>query len=174
MNRTKTRLAVLGILTMLMTALWAGTASAVTNFANAPQGAHYARGAAEPVCTVSGTTVTCTGTAIEGVGNTNATVELAVTSTISGQCRNPGSKSKVVEPFSRSITSTTTSELTSTRNGRLIVPAQTTTGTSTEEFLATFTCPNPNWTPEVTSNVLSYEYTLTFAGFDEPAIRVTG
>jgi len=149
-------------------------AQAVTNFDNAPQGAHYAKGASEPVCTVVGTTVTCTGTAIAGVGNTNATVELAVTSTISGVCHNPGGKSKVVEPFSESVTTSTSSELTSTRNGRLVVPSQETTGPSTEEFLATFTCPNPNWTPEVTSNVLSFEYTLTFAGFTEPAIIITG
>jgi hypothetical protein len=149
-------------------------AQAVTNFDNAPQGAHYARGSAEPVCTVSGTTVTCTGTAIEGVGNTNATVTLAVTSTISGVCHNPGVNSKVVEPFSRSVTTETSSQLTSTKNGRLIVPAQTTTGTSTGDFLATFTCPNPNWTPEVTSNVLSFEYTLTFAGFTDPAILIEG
>jgi hypothetical protein len=149
-------------------------AQAATNFANAPQGAHYARGAAEPVCTVSGTTVTCTATVIEGVGNTNATVVLDVTSTISGVCHNPGVKSKIVEPFSESVTETTTSNLTSTKNGRLTVPAQTTTGTSTDEFLATFTCPNPNWTPEVTSNVLSYQYSLTFAGFEEPFILITG
>lgn len=168
------RFGLIGLLAMLILGFSTATASAVTNFANAPQGAHYARGSAEPVCTVSGTTVTCTSTAIEGVGNTNATVTLAVTSTISGVCHNPGTNSKVVAPFSRSITSTSSSTLTSTRNGRLVVPAQTTTGTSTEEFLATFTCPNPNWTPEVTSNVLSFEYTLTFAGFSEPAIRITG
>jgi hypothetical protein len=149
-------------------------AFAVTNFDNAPQGAHYAKGFSEPVCTVSGTTVTCTGTQIEGVGNTNARVVLTVTSTISGVCHNPGTNSKVVEPFSRSVTSTSSSNLTSTKNGRLVVPAQTTTGTSTADFLATFTCPNPNWTPEVTSNVISFEYTLTFAGFTEPAIRITG
>lgn len=149
-------------------------AQAVTNFDNAPQGAHYAKGAAEPVCTVTGTTVTCTGTAIAGVGNTNATVELAVTSTISGVCHNPGVNSKVVEPFSESVTETTSSKLTSTKNGRLNVPVQTATGVSTGEFLATFTCPNPNWTPEVTSNVLSYEYSLTFAGFTDPAILITG
>lgn len=149
-------------------------AQAVTDFSNAPQGAHYAKGASEPVCTISGTTATCTGTAIAGVGNTNATVELAVTSTISGVCHNPGKNSKVVEPFSESVTTSTSSELTSTKNGRLVVPAQTTTGASTEEFLATFTCPNPNWTPEVTSNVVSFEYTLTFAGFTEPAIRIAG
>ena len=149
-------------------------AYAATNFNNAPQGAHYAKGASEPVCTISGTKVTCTGTAIQGVGNTNATVLLAVTSTISGECQNPGSKSKVVEPFSESVTTSTSSELTSSRNGRLLVPPQTTTGTSTQDFLATFSCPNPNWTPVVSSNVLSYEYTLTFAGFNQPAIHITG
>jgi hypothetical protein len=142
--------------------------------ANAPQGAHFAKGSGEPVCTVSGTTVTCTGTTIQGVGNTNAEVVLEVTSTVSGVCHNPGRNSKVVEPFSESVTTETSSSLVSTRNGRLIVPAQTTEGTSTEDFLATFTCPNPNWTPEVTSNVLSFSYTLTFAGFTEPAIVITG
>jgi hypothetical protein len=42
-------------------------ASAVTNFANAPSGAHYAKGSSEPVCTISGLTVSCTGTSIQGV-----------------------------------------------------------------------------------------------------------
>lgn len=149
-------------------------AHAVVDFSNAPQGAHFAKGSGEPDCTVSGTTVTCTGTRIEGVGNTNATVLLTVTSTISGVCHNPGVNSKVVEPFSESVTESTSSDLTSTRNGRLLVPAQTTTGVSTEDFLADFTCPNENWEPEVDSNVLSFEYTLTFAGFTEPAILITG
>ncbi|TDL32330.1 hypothetical protein [Arthrobacter nitrophenolicus] len=175
MKKSLTR--VLTLFAALFLALSAGmiAAQAETNFDNAPQGAHYAKGYGEPVCTVEDTTVTCTATRIEGVGNTNATVELAVTSTISGVCHNPGVNSKVVEPFSESVTETTSSELTSTRNGRLIVPAQTTTGVSTEDFLENFSCPNPNWTPEVTSNVLSFEYTLTFAGFEGyPAITITG
>src|SRR5215218_7909417 len=174
MKHISLRAVLVAIVAMLTLAFSAATASAVVNFENAPQGAHFAKGSGEPVCTVSGTTVTCTGTAIEGVGNTNAKVELSVTSTISGVCHNPGVNSKVVEPFSRSVTDSTSTELTSTKNGRLIVPAQTTTGVSTEEFLLTFTCPNPNWEPEVTSNVLSFEYTLTFAGFVDPAITVTG
>jgi hypothetical protein len=174
MKRLGLKIGFIGMLSMLIMAFSTATAQAVTDFSNAPEGAHYARGSREPVCTVTGLTVTCTGTAIEGVGNTNATVELSVTSTISGVCHNPGVNSKVVEPFSESVTTTTSSELTSTRNGRLVVPAQTTPGTSTEEFLATFTCPNPNWTAEVTSNVLSFTYTLTFAGFTEPAILITG
>jgi hypothetical protein len=168
------RLGIIAALCTMLVSILAAPALAVVNFDNAPQGAHFAKGAAEPVCTVTGTTVTCTGTAIEGVGNTNATVQLDVTSTISGVCHNPGTNSMVVEPFSESVTTTSSSELTSTKNGRLVVPAQTTTGTSTEEFLATFSCPNPNWTPEVTSNVLSFEYTLTFAGFTEPVIEITG
>jgi hypothetical protein len=167
---------VLTLFAALLFALATGmtAAHAATDFANAPQGAHYANGAGEPVCTVTGTTVTCTATAIVGVGNTNATVVLAVTSTISGVCHNPGVNSKVVEPFSESITESTSSKLTSTKNGRLNVPAQTTTGVSTAEFLEDFTCPNPRWFAEVTSNVLSYEYTLTFAGFTDPAIHITG
>jgi hypothetical protein len=168
------KLGIIAVLSLMALALAAVPALARTNFANAPQGAHYAKGYGEPVCSVSGVTVTCTATQIAGVGNTNATVELDVSNSISGVCQNPGSKRKVVEPFSRSRTTSTSTELTSTKNGRLIVPEQTATGTSTADFLATFTCPNPNWTPEVTSNVLSFEYTLTFAGFTEPAITITG
>ena len=150
------------------------SAQAVTtvNLDNAPQGAHFARGEAAPICTLTGLTVTCTGTAIEGVGNTNATVNLAVTSTFTGTCTNPGGH--LVEPFTESETTTTTSVITSTRNGRLVVPPQTATAVSSEEFLANFECPNPNWTPEVTGTAISFVYTLTFAGFTQPAITVTG
>lgn len=168
------RYGIIGLLAMLVISFATATASAVTNFANAPQGAHYASGSAEPVCTISGTTVTCTGTQIAGVGNTNATVTLSVTSTISGVCHNPGTNRKVVEPFSESTTESTSSIVISRKNGRLVVPEQSTSGTSTDEFLATFTCPNPNWTAEVKSNVLSFEYTLTFAGFSAPAISISG
>src|SRR5215207_10220093 len=147
------KIGIIAVLSLLVTAFAAVPALAATDFSNAPQGAHYAQGFGEPICTVTGTTVTCTGTEIEGVGHTNATVELAVTSTISGVCHNPGVNSKIVEPFSESISSTTSENLTSTKNGRLIVNPLSETGVSSEEFLATFTCPNPNWTPEVTSNV---------------------
>jgi hypothetical protein len=165
---------IIAVLALLVTALAAVPALAVTNFANAPSGAHYANGFSEPVCTLSGLTVTCTPTQIGGVGNTNATVSLAVTSTFTGVCHNPGVNSKVVEPFTESETTTTTAQLFPTRNGQLIVPEQTATGTSSEEFLATFSCPNPNWTPEVTGTAISYVYTLTFDGFTEPAILITG
>ena len=150
-------------------------AQAVTNFDNAPQGAHYAKGAGEPVCTLSGSTVTCTGTQIAGVGNTNATVNLSVTTTFTGVCRNPGVNNKVVDPFTES--ETTEAEplvVQSTKNGRLVVPGESLSGTTEAEFLADFTCPNENWTPDVTDIDVSFEYTLTFAGFTEPAIHITG
>jgi hypothetical protein len=147
-------------------------AVAATNFDNAPEGAHYRRGFDEPVCTISGLTVSCTGTQIGGVGNTNAIVSLAVTSTFTGVCHNPGTNDKVVDPFTESETTTTTATLTPSRNGTLAVPAQSATGTSSEEFLANFTCPNPRWTPEVTGSNVSFVYTLTFVGFDDPAITL--
>src|SRR5215204_3989778 len=138
---------IIAVLSLLVTAFAAVPALAVTtvNFENAPQGAHFSQGQAAPVCTLSGLTVTCTGTEIQGVGNTNATVNLAVTSTFTGTCQNPGSKSKTVEPFTEQETTVTSSNITSTRNGALIVPEQTATGTSSEAFLADFECPNPNW-----------------------------
>ena len=64
--------------------------------------------------------------------------------------------------------------VTSTKNGRLNVPAQSETGESSAEFLADFTCPNANWTPVLSGVAISYVYTLTFAGFTEPAIEITG
>ena len=38
-------------------------------------------------------------------------------------------------------------------------------------------CPNPNWTPEFRAGTLTldgYSYTLTFAGYSEPYISLTG
>jgi hypothetical protein len=168
------RVGIVFALVMALMGLFAASAQAVTNFSNAPQGAHYAKGSGEPVCTLSGTTVNCTGTQIAGVGNTNATVTLSVTTTFTGYCHNPGSKSKVVDPFTESETTTTSSNITSTKNGRLVVPGQSATGTTSGEFEDSFTCPNENWTPEVTGTSTGFTYSLVFAGFTEPAIFITG
>jgi hypothetical protein len=172
------KIGIIAVLSLLVTALAAIPALAVTNFDNAPQGAHYRQGSVEPVCTFAedGLTVNCTGTTIGGVGNTNATQTLAVTSTFTGVCRNPGVNSKIVEPFTETDTNTTSALLTPSRNGQLIVPAISATATSSDEFLADFTCPNVRWTPEVTGTAISFEYTLVFDGFPvtQPAIHITG
>lgn len=154
-------------------------ALAATDFSNAPSGAHYRRGSAEPVCTYTATpttgaiTVTCTGTQIGGVGNTNADLSLVVDGTANFVCHNPGNKN-IVEPHSGSASEEIDTTLVPSRNGTLVVPSQTVT-ISPEEAAAQFSCPNPNWQEEFTGfSDLSFTYTLTFAGFDAPAISITG
>jgi len=159
-------------------ALTASAALALTDFSNAPQGAHYARGFGEPVCTSTDTgatvSVSCTGTQIEGVGHTNALQVLAVNVSATGVCHNPGVNSKVVEPFTRTATVATSATLTAAKNGRLVVPG-TSAAVDAADVLQGFTCPNANWTPEVTDlSITSFTYTLTFVGFAEPAIEITG
>lgn len=170
----------LRIVSMLGVALGAFTlsiapAQAATDFGNAPSGAHYANGYSEPDCTFNAATATlsCTGTQIAGVGNTNATLTATVTSSFTGVCHNPGNYN-VVTPFTRTSSASQSTPLYPSKNGRLVVPAVTVDGTSSSEFLATFSCPNPNWTAEVSNATITWSYTLTFAGFSDPAISISG
>jgi hypothetical protein len=173
------KLGIIGVLSVLLVAFSASVALAVTNFANAPSGAHYRQGSAEPVCTettvptTGAVTVSCTGTTIGGVGNTNADLLLTVTGTADFVCHNPGNEN-IVEPHSASVDESVEATLVPSRNGQLIVPAQSVT-ISPEEAAAQFECPNPNWTEEFTGfSDVSFTYSLTFAGFDAPAILITG
>src|SRR5215217_5281237 len=168
---------IIAVLSLLVTALAAVPALAVTNFDNAPSGAHYRTGSAEPICTEStvpttgAVTVSCTGTTIGGVGNTNANLLLTVTGTADFVCHNPGNDN-IVEPHSASVNESVSATLVPSRNGQLIVPAQSVT-ISPEEAAAAFTCPNPNWREEFTGfSDLSFTYSLTFVGFDQPAILI--
>jgi hypothetical protein len=148
-------------------------AFAVTNFANAPSGAHYRQGSAEPVCTVNTATntVSCTGTTLGGVGNTNATVALRATATANFVCHNPGNEN-IVEPHSRSFSASTSQTVFPSRNGQLIIPSQSVT-LDPAAAAAQFTCPNPNWTEEFTGfGPITYTYTVTFNGFNAPVISL--
>jgi len=146
------------------------------NLENAPEGAHFRQGFGAPVCTISGLTVSCTGTQIGGVGNTDADVSLTITYAATVQCRNHGGQ--IVEVKTQSTTvAPAPDELTEVRNGTLIVGAFSASTVPTDEtFEALATCPNGNWTKEVLGEpiVSSFTYTLTFEGFTEPAIIVTG
>ena len=130
---------------MIFFGLSPGAAVAVTDFNNAPSGAHYRKGAAEPVCTSStvpttgAITVSCTGTQIAGVGNTNADLLLTVEGTANFVCHNPGN-TNIVEPHSGSVSETTETSLVPSRNGTLVVPIQTVT-ISPEEAAAQFNAP---------------------------------
>jgi len=156
----------------------AGPASAATtiNFNNAPEGTHLVTGTPRPSCTLSGGVVTCNSYELAGVGNTNATATLDTTYTATVDCRNHGGQ--IVETHAQQTTVSSTTGQLSPKNGRLTVPSLTSAPAPTNaDFEALATCPNPNWTPEVRSGTIeltSFSYTLTFAGFSEPAIIITG
>jgi hypothetical protein len=164
---------------MLVVAVSAPSALAQVNFDNAPSGTHFRQGSVAPTCTettvptTGAITVSCTGYTLGGVGNTNADLLLTVTGTADFVCHNPGNDN-IVEPHSASVTDSVEATLVPSRNGQLIVAAQSVT-ISPEDAAAAFTCPNPNWREEfVGFSDVSFTYSLTFVGFEEPAILITG
>lgn len=143
----------------------------------APSGAHFRKGSGEPTCAASGLAVSCTGTRIAGVGNTDAELSLTVTYSATVQCRNHGGQ--IVEVKTQSTTTTPAPDATTElRNGTLTVSPFSAASAPTEQsFLDAATCPNPNWDKLFLAGspaVASFTYTLTFEGYPEPAITVTG
>ena len=168
------KLGIIAVLSLMAIAIAAVPALAVTDFDNAPSGAHYRQGSAEPVCTVdeATNTVRCTGTTIGGVGNTNADVLLSVTARADLTCTNRGGN--LVEPHSTTVTDTTTATEFSSRNGQIFIDPISERITEADVERA-FTCPNRNWTEDVQSiTITGFTYSVTFAGFDDPAILVRG
>lgn len=162
---------------LLLVGLAGPAYSATTiNFANAPTGTHLVTGTPAPSCTLSGGVVTCNSYELAGVGNTNATATLTTTYSATVDCRNHGGQ--VVESHSQQTSVTSSSGKLSPKNGRLTVPSLTSAPAPSEaDFTALATCPNPNWTPEVRAGTIaltSFSYALTFAGFTQPAISITG
>ena len=157
-------------------ALIAPAAWGITVFQDrAPTGAHYRQGASEPVCTINGLAVSCTGTQIAGVGNNDADVSLTVTYSATVQCRNHGGQIVDVKTQATS-TIPAPDETTALRNGTLVVASfGTSNPPTTQTFINLATCPNPNWTKQLlgTPSVSSFTYTLTFQGYTAPAITVT-
>lgn len=151
----------------LPAAAWAQT--------NGPSGAHYANGYSAPVCTVDGTqAVSCTGTVIAGVGNTNAVAMLSATYSGTVQCRNNGGQ--IVEVKTQTTEGTSSGTLKPSRNGQLIVPALSTAAPSADDLKKDATCPNGNWSKELLGgpNLTSYVYTIIFAGYTQPFFSKVG
>jgi hypothetical protein len=174
------RICTIAALTLSALLLMASAASAAgtttVDFANAPSGTHFAGGTSEPTCTVSGTLVTCPAASFQlaGVGNADATEQVTATYSQTIDCRNNGGQ--VVE--SHQTTGTASSPpvtLTSGKNGRLAVTPVSVNAPS-GGFQPQASCPNPNWTPEARGapTLTGFTYTLTFAGFTQPAITITG
>jgi hypothetical protein len=180
--RRMRRIGLIGGLPMLLVALLASAALAVTpgtytptadsfNPANAPGSSHLASGT--PSCTVNADlSIDCSAYVLGGVGHTNATVSLVANYTAIIDCFNPGENpNNPVESHTATFSASSTATVASTRNGQLRVPAQ-----SVSPFSAPQVCPNPNWTPRIregTLQLLSFTYTLTFAGFSSPYITIT-
>jgi hypothetical protein len=171
------KLGIVTALVMLVTGVAAlaalATISTNINPANAPTGTHFKSGTA--TCSVSGTTVSCSGYTLAGVGNANATATLNATYTATVVCINGGSNPSDSQ-HQGSFTETPTTGSLQPKNGNLTVPPLSASAPTEQQFLAQQTCPNPNWTPTIPGGITlsSFTYTLTFAGFSGAYITITG
>jgi hypothetical protein len=172
MRRILIALTVLLAFGMTATAAMAQNIPVATNLACAPNGAHFAQDAVAPTCTITTNpatntiSVSCTGTQLQGVGNTNALTSLEVDAEAQILCHNPGSKDKLVEPHTADITADNTNEDTPSRNGRIAISPISVT-VSEADVEQQFECPNPSWREEVTTlTVTSVVYTVRFASFN--------
>jgi hypothetical protein len=97
---------------------------------------------------------------------------LSVTYTADVTCSNKGvNPQNAVEAQGSTFTDSTSTPLTSSKNGRLTVPAQSKSFPGTTSSA----CPNGNWTAAFTNKTLkSFTYTLTFDGFSGAYITITG
>jgi hypothetical protein len=141
------------------------------NSANAPGSSHLTSGT--PSCTVNADrSIDCSAYVLGGVGHTNATVSLTANYTAIVDCFNPGSNPQnPIESHTTSFSPTSTATVASTRNGQLSVPARSVSFSG-----APVGCPNTNWTPTIrpgSLTLVSFTYTLTFAGFSSPYITIT-
>jgi hypothetical protein len=132
--------------------------------ANAPGSSHLRSGTVQCVVTVD-LDVNCDAYVLGGVGNTNAVVSLTASYTAIIDCNNPGNnRNNPIESHTADFEAADSETVPSTRNGQLRVPAQ-----SVSAFDAPQVCPNDRWVPEIrdgTLELVSFTYTLTFAGFD--------
>jgi len=166
------------LLAFFVTSTTAQAAVSVTvNLANAPSGTHFANGSAQPNCIVSGTTVNCNGYTLGGVGHTNADLLLTANYSATVDCFNGGTnRNNPIESHQTSFSDTNHATLVPSRNGQLVVGAQSVSPRQVELDNAT-TCPNANWTAVIRGGTLtltSFTYSLTFAGFSAPAVLITG
>jgi hypothetical protein len=177
MRQTKARrLGAIAALSVALVALVASAAvadqSTTINAANAPSGAHFQTGTA--TCTVDPSTlaVSCSTYELAGVGHTNANVKLTADYKAIVDCFNPGTNpNNPIESHTTSFSPTSATTITSSKNGQLSVPQKSVSFSG-----APVGCPNPNWTPTIRAGsvrLLSFDYTLTFAGFSAPYIEIT-
>jgi hypothetical protein len=169
----------LAVLAMLMFGITTSAQGVTTNTIDptaAPTGTHLQTGTIG--CSVDPVTqlVSCTTFELAGVGNADAVGTLSTTYTATVQCRNHGGQ--IVEVKSQVKTVPATTGNLAPKNGRLTVPALSSSPPPTAaQFEAQATCPNGNWTKELlggTITLSSFTYTLHFVGFTGDYITITG
>ena len=176
------RICAIAALTVSALLLTASAASAVTpgtytspgfNPANAPTGTHFATGSATPTCTVDANlNISCNSYTLQGVGHTNATLNLVATYNETIQCTNGGRQ--IVEAQQSTASAGPTKVTPSAKNGSMTVPSTGVTAPVAGTTSSGSPCPNRNWTATVLDVTLSsFDYTLTFDGFTEPAVEIT-
>ena len=152
------------------------------NYANAPQGTHFANGSTAPTCIVaSDLSISCGDGAnadqpytLGGVGHTRATLNLVATYTEQVQCTNHGKQ--VVEAQQRTAGLPGGPQtLPSDKNGNTTVPPAALPAPPGQDSSGSGApCPNRNWTWTVLSTTLdSFDYTLTFSRFSSPFIQIS-
>jgi len=116
--------------------------------------------------------VDCAAYTLSGVGHTNADVSLTANYTAIVDCFNPGNNpNNPIESHETTFSPTSTATVVSSRNGQLRVPAQSASFSG-----APIGCPNENWTPTIRESsveLVSFTYTITFAGFNSPYITIS-
>jgi hypothetical protein len=174
--RLNKRFVALAALVGAIAALSIVASAAITttiNPANAPSGTHVQTGTIG--CSVTGLTLSCSTFELAGVGHTNANLRLEANYTATVDCFNPGANPQnPIESHTEAFADVRNIPLTSSKNGRLRVPA---VSTSPETVVDDATCPNPNWDPRIRPGTLvlqSFTYSLTFEGFTQPYILITG
>jgi hypothetical protein len=164
------RIALLGSLLAIPTA-WATTDF---NGNTAPSGAHYNNnGGGEPVCALNpdGFSITCSGTVVSGVGNTDASVLVSIGYSGTVTCTNKGGNTVEVKTQSTSV-SLLPDDVTTLKNGTMTIDSVT-FGSDPEAALeGGAVCPNGNWTKQLqgAATVISFSYRCFFDGFDQPFI----
>lgn len=170
------RLVLIVATALLMLGFAPTTAFAETDPAAAPNGTHLQSGTIGCSTNTATDVVTCSTYELAGVGNANATAALTVNYTATVDCRNRGGQ--IVEVKAQVTGATFSTGSLSPKNGRLRVPALSSSGTPTAaQFEAGATCPNGNWTKVTQTETIAvsgFTYTLTFAGFNSPYITITG
>jgi hypothetical protein len=157
------RLTIIAALSMLLLAIGATAAQAANQ--------HFVTGFDAPTCTVTGTTVNCTGTEIAGVGNNNAVATLNVVASGIVDCNNPGdNRNNPIESHETTFEFSATSGVLESKNGRLVVLALSATApTSLTAAQEAELCPNPNWEAELREGSVtidSWSYSIVFLDRD--------